>query len=97
MCQAVEQGGTAAPDVSATAQSAAASLVEWVKVRNRALGEPEMSAPVTESIRKQIVQNLVDVSVESWKANRSSDQKKRAAAAAALKDRLRWKAYEDIR
>jgi hypothetical protein len=97
VCQAIEQGGgTAAPDVSAAAQSAAASLIAWVKVRNGALGQPELAATVAEDARKNIVQNLVDISADVWKTNRTADPKKRASAAAGLKERLKWKSFDEV-
>jgi hypothetical protein len=96
VCQAVEQGSTAAPDVSTAAQSAADSLVEWVNVRNRALGLPELTGAVADSTKKSVVQDLLNIASESWKGNRSTDAKKRTSAASSLKDRLRWRAFEEI-
>jgi hypothetical protein len=52
-----------APEV-AMAESAAKSFVAWVTVRNRALGEPEITAAVGEGVRKGVVQNLVDISTQ---------------------------------
>ena len=96
VCQAVEQGGATAPDVSGPAQAAAASLVDWVNVRNRTLGLPELSGAIADSTKKSVVQDLMDISSETWKDNRSTDAKKRATATAALKERLRWKPFEEI-
>jgi pyruvate/2-oxoglutarate dehydrogenase complex dihydrolipoamide acyltransferase (E2) component len=96
VCQAVEQGSTAAPDVSTAAQSAADSLVEWVNVRNRALGLPELTGAIADSTKKSVVQDLLDIANETWKNNRSTDAKKRTSAASSLKDRLRWRAFEEI-
>jgi hypothetical protein len=96
VCQAVEQGSATAPDVSTAAQSAADSLVEWVNVRNRALGLPELTGTVADSTKKSVVQDLLNIASEIWKDNRSTDAKKRTTAATSLKERLRWRAFEEI-
>jgi flagellar hook-basal body complex protein FliE len=54
VCQAVEQGTATAPDVSTAAESAATTLVEWVSVRNRALGLPELTGAVADSVKKSV-------------------------------------------
>jgi hypothetical protein len=95
VCQALEQTGNTAPDVSAAAQSAAASLVEWVNIRNRALGLPELSGAIADSTKKSIAQDLNEIAAASWK-DRSSDARKRSAAAASLKERLQWKTFDEI-
>jgi hypothetical protein len=61
VCQAIEQGAPAAPDVSGVAGSAASSLVEWVCARNRALGLPELRGSVGESVKKAVTQDLTDI------------------------------------
>ena len=96
VCQAVEQGAPAAPDVSAPAQSAAASLVEWVNIRNRTLGLAELTAPAADSTKKSVAGDLIEIANATWKSNRSGDAKKRSAAANALKERLRWKPFEEV-
>ena len=96
LCQAIEQGGATTPDMAASAQTAASSLVDWVNVRNRALGVPELAGAIADSTKKSVAQDLIDIASESWKSNRSSDAKKRTAAAATLKERLRWKPFEEI-
>lgn len=96
VCQAIEQGATAAPDVAASAQSAATSLVEWVNVRNKALGLPELTGVTADSVKKSVAQELMDIASGTWKSNRSADPKKRSGAATSLKERLRWKAFEQL-
>jgi hypothetical protein len=96
VCGALEQGAPATPDVSTVAQSAASSLVEWVNHRNRALGLAELTGAIAESVKKKTSQDLVDIATETWKDNRSGDAKKRMTAAAALKERLRWKTFEEV-
>ena len=96
LCQAVEQGSATAPDMNGSAQAAAGSLVDWVNVRNRALGVPELAGAIADSTKKSVAQDLMDIASETWKNNRSSDAKKRTAAATALKERLRWKPFEEI-
>jgi len=91
--QSLEKG--AAADAT-LAEAAAKSLVAWVNVRNRTLGQPEMTAALAEGVRKDIVRNLVDISSQEWKANHSSDAKKRAAVVATLDQHLRWKTFEEI-
>ena len=86
---------SAAPDAT-LAEAAAKSLVTWVNVRNRTLGQPEMTAAVAEGVGKDIVQNLVDISTQEWKANHSADAKRRAVVVTALNDHLRWKKFEEI-
>ena len=96
VCRTVEQATTSAPDVSVAADTAAQTLVEWVSVRNRALGLPELTGATADSVKKSVTQDLVDIASATWKNNRSADTKKRAAVAASLKERLRWKAFDEI-
>jgi hypothetical protein len=97
LCQAIEHGAPAAPDVSTVAGSAASSLVEWVSARNRALGLPELTGPVGESVRKTVVQDLTDIASSAWRDSRSDNADKRKRAAATLGERLRWKPFEEIK
>lgn len=78
------------------AEAAAKSLVAWVNVRNRTLGQPEMTAAIAEGVRKDIVQNLMDISNQEWKANHSSDARRRAVVVTTLDQHLRWKKFEEI-
>ena len=96
VCQAIEQGTPANPDLSGVAGSAASSLLEWVSARNRALGVAEMTAPVAESVKKSIVQDLTDIAVGTWRTSRGDSADKRKKAAATLRERLRWKAFEEV-
>jgi hypothetical protein len=96
VCQAIEQGSQAAPDVSASATSAASALVEWVVVRKRALGGPELAVAAAENVKKSVAQDLVDIAAAGWKNNQSTDAKKRTGAAGALKQRLRWHTFDEI-
>jgi hypothetical protein len=96
VCQSVEQGSATAPEVAPATQAAANSLVDWVNVRNRALDLPEVTGAIADSTKKRVAQDLIDIATETWKDNRSSDAKKRTAAATALKERLRWKPFEEI-
>ena len=91
--QSLEQG--AAPDAT-LAEAAAKSLVAWANVRNRTLGQPELTAAVAEGVRKSIVQNLVDISNQEWKANHAGDARKREAVVTTLNGHLRWKKFEEI-
>ena len=86
---------SAAPDAT-LAEAAAKSLVTWVNVRNRTLGQPEMTAAVADGVRKDIVRNLVDISSQEWKANHSADARRRETVVSTLNTHLRWKKFEDI-
>jgi hypothetical protein len=97
MCQSIEQDSAKGPDVGTAAQVAANSLVDWVSLRNRALGIAELTGGVADGLKKSIAQNLVDIASESWKANHGGNQQKRTAAAVALKERLRWLTWEEVR
>lgn len=96
VCQAIERGSASAPDVSASAQQAADSLVAWVNVRNRILGVPEVAGTAVDVVKKSVTQDLTAIAETTWKANRSADAKKRGSAVNALKERLRWKAFDEI-
>ena len=96
VCNAIEQGAASEPDVSAAAQAAANSLIAWVNVRNVALSLPEVTGALADSVKKTITLHLTDIASETWKNNRSTDAKKRTTAANELKERLRWKAFEEI-
>jgi hypothetical protein len=65
-CTAIEKGGTTAPDTSSAAGAAAASLIEWVGARNRALGEPELKGEIAETTKKSIMERLTVISTEAW-------------------------------
>jgi hypothetical protein len=97
VCQAVQQGTAAAPDVTAATQAAATSLLDWVNVRNRALGLPELTGAIADSTKKAVVENLAELTTVTWKNNRSADERKRTQAATALKDRLHWKTFEEVK
>ena len=92
----IENGSTTPPNVSAAAESAANSLIEWVNLRNRALGLDELKGAVADSVKKSVVQDLVNIANESWKRNRSANEKTRGTAATALKERLRWRAFDEL-
>jgi hypothetical protein len=96
VCQAIEQGAATAPDVSSVAGSAASSLVEWVSARNKALDIPELTGPVAESVKKSVVQDLTDITLSTWRDNRGGNADKRKKAATMLRERLRWKAFEEV-
>ena len=96
VCQAIEQGTTSAPDVSAAAAPAATSLIAWVGGRNRVLGLPELTGETAESVRKLVVQNISDIADAAWRDNRSRDGEKRRKAAGALRDRLQWSTFEAV-
>lgn len=97
VCQAVEQGASTAPDVSTAAQSAATSLVEWVSVRNRALGLPELAGATADGLKKSVIQDLIEIASATWKGNRSADPTKRVSVAASLRERLHWKTFEEVK
>jgi hypothetical protein len=96
LCQAVEQGTAAAPDLSSVAAAAASSLVDWVNVRNRALGLPELTGALGDNTRKSVAQDLLDITRTTWRSNRSADAKKRSSTANSLKERLGWRTFEEI-
>lgn len=87
---------TGAVDVSPAAQTAAATLVDWVAVRNRALGAPAMTNELAEGVKQSIVQDLVEIANSTAKSARSGDSQKRQKVAASLRDRLRWKSWEEV-
>jgi hypothetical protein len=97
LCQAIEQGAPAAPDVSSVAGSTASSLVKWVSARNKALGLPELTGAVGESVKKAVVQDLTNIASGTWRDSRGDNADKRKKAAAALAERLRWKTFEEIK
>jgi hypothetical protein len=97
VCQAIQQGAGAAPDVSGAATAAASALVEWVKVRNKPLGVAELNEVASEVVRKTVVADLTTIADGASKAHRSKDEQKRARAVADLQTRLQWKAFEDVK
>ena len=52
VCQAIQQGASTAPDVSATVEPAASALVQWVSARNRVLGVPDLTPTLGEGVRR---------------------------------------------
>lgn len=96
ICGALTEGTTTMPDVSSSAQSAATSLVQWVNIRNRALGVAELTEPIADSVKKSVAADLVDIAVQTWKSNAVANPKKRATAAESLNQRLRWRPVDEI-
>lgn len=96
LCQAIQQGSATAPDVSASADAAAVSLVEWAKVRNRALGIPEMNEAATAAVKRMAVRDLNEIAKAEWASKHRGDESRRTKAATALKERLRWKTWEEV-
>jgi hypothetical protein len=96
VCQAVEQPAPTAPDVSSAAQTAASSLIEWVTVRNKALGQPELTGTVADANKTSITRNLTEIAAEMWKDNRNANEQKRTKAITDLRSRLQWKAFEQV-
>jgi hypothetical protein len=82
--------------VSGVAGSDASSLVEWVSVRNRVLGLPEPTGAVGESVKKSVAQDLADIASGTWRDSRGDTADNRNKAA-ALGERLRRKAFEEIK
>lgn len=95
LCASIEQGTASAPDV-ATIEPAASALVAWLNARNRFLGVSEMTAPIEDSVKRKVVQELTEISTASWKTNRGADPKRRSAVATSLKERLAWRTWEEI-
>ena len=93
VCEAVEQGTASAPDVSSSAEAAATTLVQWVSVRNQALGLPDLTGAVADSVKQSVARDLVDIAGTTWKNSRGADAKKRTSVVASLKERLRWKTF----
>ncbi len=96
ICQAIQQGASAAPDVSASVEPAASALVRWVSARNRALGVPELTPPIGDAVKKRVIADLTEIASETWKANRGANEQKRMKAGTALKERLQWRSWEEV-
>ena len=95
VCKALEET-TPGADVSPAAQTAASTLVDWVAVRNRALAAPVMTIEVADSVKKSIVRDLLDIANATWKSARGDDAQRRSKTVASLRERLRWKPWEDL-
>jgi hypothetical protein len=96
-CQAVQTGPASALDMTASADAAATALIQWVAARNRALGLAELSTAVGDSLKKQIVQDLGEITRSTWRSARSANEAKRAKTAAGLKERLQWRMWDEIK
>lgn len=96
VCQAIHQGASTAPDVSAVVDPAASALVAWVSARNRALGIAELTGPLAGAAKKRIIEDLTTIASAAWKINRGGTEQKRRTSADALKDRLRWRGWEEV-
>lgn len=94
--QGIESASATEPNVSTVAQSAAVALVEWVNVRNRTLGLPLLAGTMADSVSKGVAQDLTDIAAQAWKDNRGADEKKRTSAVVALRERLRWRTWEEL-
>jgi len=97
VCQAIQQGSSSAPNVSAMVEPAATALVQWVSARNRALGLPELTSPIGDTVKKRVIADLTDISNETWSRNRNAAEQKRTQAATSLKERLQWRSWEEVK
>ena len=96
VCDAIQQGASAAPDVTTAAEPAAVSLIAWVGGRNKALGLPDLTGQYAESVKKVVLQNISAIADGAWRNNRGRDQARRQKAAADLRGRLSWKKFEEL-
>jgi hypothetical protein len=94
--QAIQQNAANPPEVSAAVEAASSALVEWVKVRNRALGEAEPNDAAIAAVKRMVARDLTEIAAASWRANRRTDDGRRAKAVTSLGDRLQWKKWEDV-
>ena len=97
VCQAIQQDSSSPPDVSAMVEPAATALVQWVSGRNRTLGLPELTSPIADTVKKKVIADLSDISNETWRSNRNAAEQKRTQAATALKERLQWRSWEEVK
>jgi hypothetical protein len=96
VARAIEQPGSAAPNVAGAADKAASAFVKWVAVRNRALGEFELAGAPAEAVKKKVIMDLTDIAAEAWKSNRTKDQGKRTSFVKSLSERVRWKTSDQL-
>jgi hypothetical protein len=96
LCQSIEHGSSAPPDVKALVGPAASAVVEWVRVRNHALGVPEMATAVAEGYKKSLAADLSEIAASVWKRTKGAAHEKRTKDAADLKDRVRWRSFDEI-
>lgn len=82
--------------VSEAAGRAASALVKWVAGRNAALGEPVLSGKIADNVEASIRQDLIDISVETARRQRTSSAEKKGQAASDLGNRLRWKDWNEL-
>jgi hypothetical protein len=66
VCQAIQQGSATAPDVATSVEAAAVSLVDWAKLRNRALGIPDMNEAAAASVKRMVVRDLTEIAKAEW-------------------------------
>jgi N-acetylglucosamine kinase-like BadF-type ATPase len=95
--QAIQQGTSTAPDISATVEPAASALVAWVSARNRALGVADLTGTIADSVKKRVIADLTEIANATWRSNRGGNEQKRTKSADALKERLRWRSWEEVR
>ena len=95
--RAVKEGPATAPDAARLAETAASSLLAWATVRVGLLGEGSISPAAAESTKSAIVRNLTALTQAAWQENLKRNESARAAAVKTLDDRLRWKAFDEIR
>jgi hypothetical protein len=92
---AIKQG-TTTEALNTTAGKAAATLVQWVAARNRALGETVLAGAVAATAETRIRQDLLSITTETVNRARGQNEKRRTQAVATLDARLRWKPWADL-
>ncbi len=50
-----------------------------------------------DAAKKSIVQDLIEITSAAWRSDHGVNEKKRTTAVNALKERLRWKPWEEVR
>ena len=96
VCNTIEQGATAAPDMIGPSQAAATALMDWVAVGGKVLGLPVLKDSVAKDLQKAFTQNLIEIGNTAWKTYSSADEKTRTEVVTHLKTRLRWKTAQEV-
>ena len=61
-----------------------------------ALGVADLTGPIADSVKKRVISDLTEIANATWRSNRGGNEQNRTKSADALKDRLRWRSWEEV-
>lgn len=84
-------------DLAPLVDRAAATLIDWVNVRNPVLSLPPLAGSAAEAVKKNVTDGLLELGTTTRSDLRKANANRRASTIRDLETRLRWKPWAEIR